>query len=165
MTEEVRNISVNVRATQAISALTKMGVSLDNLNGASGKSDAELRKVDRAIAKAANTALTAAKTVGSLKQELRDMSRTLTMSNSEVRKLTSRLSTANKTIAAQKETIRVARQIIREMTTANGQLEESYDGVARGARNAAKAQAQLQTLRPATQQGPATNFGMGLPIL
>jgi len=189
MTDEVRDISINVVATRAINSLNKMGQSLDALNGATGKTDAQLRQVDRQIAKAADTAITAAGTMKRLKIELREMSKALTQSNNKNTVMAARLSTANKKIAEQAEQIRVARGLVLALAKQNGALEASYGAVGRAATAAAtqmttvnKLQAAFNKAKPLQQnaagqwnQGgvtplskpgttPANPFGLGAPL-
>lgn len=160
MTDEVRNISINVVATRAITSLVRMGTALDGLNGATGKTDAQLRQVDKQINKAADTALVAAKTMARLKQELRDMSKESTRNRNEAKRLAARLTTANKKIAEQAEVIRVSRSLIRELSRQNGALERSYGAVGKSASAAATQMAAVNKLQAASKSTLDLDHGM-----
>lgn len=141
MTDEVRDISIVVQATQAINSLVRVGSALDNLNGATGKTDAELRKVDRTINKASNEMLQAARTVARLKTELRSMSKELTASGRENTALASRLATANKRLAEQRAIVQTQKGVVQSLLKENLRLAESYNKVGAAATRAGAAQA------------------------
>lgn len=136
MTDEVRDISIVVRATQAIASLTKMSVALDDLQGATGKTDSQLKVVDRTINKASNTTRAAARTLVILKNELKTMSKESTLAATSVKNLENRLSTANKRLADNKAVIAIQRQTITALTADNARLAESYNKVANAATRA-----------------------------
>src|SRR5690606_32001629 len=105
MADEVRQISVVVQATSAVNNLVNLANKLDQLDGAVGSSDANLRKIDRTIDKATSDLLKNARAVAQLKGELKAMSKDLTAADAATGRLANRLTTAQKKLGVASEEV------------------------------------------------------------
>lgn len=130
---EVRTISIRVQATQAQNALIKTGLAIEQMGGAVGKTDPQLRKLDRQMAKLPEITSRAASTIAKLKSELLTMSKELTAGNTTLKQRERRIMTLNRQLAEQKSIISTQKGLIREFTKDNLRLAQSYDKVAASA--------------------------------
>lgn len=159
MADEVRDISIVVQSTQAIKGLVSVANSLDNVATLSGRTDAGLRRAERAIAKASETSLKAARTIAALKNELKAMSMQTTKSHREVTVLAAKLQTANRRLAEQKQIVQTQKGLILSLSQSNLRLSQSYDKVAS---SAAKANAEMS--KKPKDYGLAKKFENSQPL-
>lgn len=121
MTDETRNISVNVAATQAIRSLTSIGRGLDNLNTLVGKSDKQLLSAERQIQKYGEGVTRAANTISEMKAAQNQLASSLKSANALIAKQNSLLQGA----ATQ---VKSAKQAVKDMQaaqTANNKTTQS----------------------------------------
>jgi TP901 family phage tail tape measure protein len=127
--DETRDISINVRATRAIRELTRVGITLDDIGQATGKSDAELRRIDRTLARASASSRAVARSLTQLKAEVRGMSKDMTASANTIRALESRLLTSNRRLEEWKRKALDLRAANKTLTKDNTQLAASLNTV------------------------------------
>lgn len=140
MSDETRNISIIVQASQAIRALNQVGAALQQAGSATGKTDAELRKVDRTLVRAEVTSRRTAQTLKDLRGALKQMGTDATASSNSIRNLETRLETANRKIRTQRETIKDLQAANKALAKDNTQLAKTTESLVTGANNAARAQ-------------------------
>lgn len=140
MADDVRDISVRVLATQAIRDLTKMGVALEQMGGSVGKSDAELKKLDRQLLRVPDVAQKAARTIAQLRNEINTMSKQQTAAGNSIKSYEQRLITANKRLAEQQQIVRTQKSLLQTLIKDNLSLANSYNQIATAAGGATTAQ-------------------------
>jgi len=140
LSEETRNISIVVQASQAIRALNQIGTALQNAGSATGKTDAELRKVDQTLVRAESTSRKTAQTLVQLRTALKQMGVDATASSSSIRNLETRLETATARIRTQREVIRELREANKALAKDNTQLASTTEALVSGSTRAAGAQ-------------------------
>lgn len=177
---EIRTISVQVEGTQAYSQLIKIGGALDALGPAVGKGTGELKKLDRQLTTAVDKMAQGARAIGRLKFELKEMSKANTAANNTINRLGSRITTANKRLAEQRQIVTTQKSVIAQLVRENGKLAQSQDRVAAAATKAANAtnsirptmklgnelsvNASGQVVQPQRMSGGGVNYGNTVPL-
>jgi len=156
-------VSIVVEATQAINQMIKYGTAVEQVGSVMGKTDAELRRVDRTLDKTTATLRSSASTMVRLRQEIKEMGKETTFLNNANARLDARLLTANKKLAEQKQIISTQGQVIRSLVKDNMGLAASYDkvGASASAANAKMAAPKIGKLGAPLQQTPQGYFPNG----
>ena len=151
---EVHKLSFQADATQLVNTLNSVNQKFKDNALLVGRSDKELRQMERVISTAAQKLQTAAAATQRLKDQQKQLNKELTASNRQNSVLAAKLTTANKKLAENKAIIQTQTGLIKALAKQNGALSTSYTTIAAKATAANKAMLGVSRAAAATPKTP-----------
>lgn len=129
MADEVREVEIRVQANQAIRSLATLATNLDNNNRLVGQTNAELRRAESAMERAANAARTAAQTIVGMKAALATAKAETTAAEAATAKMATTLERSSRAHEETKVKLQSANATMKQMRAEILQLRTANEGL------------------------------------